>query len=330
MIMDNSKDEGLLAKYLRRRLYRRIAIAVLPTVAAILGAVFLFVAILSVVGGQSDSNNSDSADGDAYDSALILAAAKAMNADPTDEFVSNLEQVIMNESGGNASVTQNVQDVNSGGNEAVGLLQYTPGTFANYAIKGYENRQSAIDQLLAFFNNSDWKTSIGWTTILGVRKMEWLHSGPQGSRRYTKLPNKLDLSKVNSGSSAQTDIGKIAWSSTGNTYPAGQCTWWAKARSGWAHNYWGNGCQWGANAAADGYTVNRTPAKGALVSFAAGQMVGTWQADSQYGHVAYVEAYNKSKGTITISQGGTGFTQQPGPNLQTLNNVKSFVYIHNK
>ncbi|WP_243681836.1 hypothetical protein [Lacticaseibacillus manihotivorans] len=99
--MNNSKDEGLITKYLRHRLYRRIVVAVLPIVAAILGAVFLFVAVLSLVGGQSDSN-SDSSDGDTYDSALILAAAKAMNADPTDEFVSNLEQVIMNESGGNA------------------------------------------------------------------------------------------------------------------------------------------------------------------------------------------------------------------------------------
>ncbi len=42
--------------------------------------------------------------------------------------------------------------------------------------------------------------------------------------------------------------------------------------------YWGNGAQWGASAAADGYTVNGTPAAGAVVVFAAGQS-SWWRMD---------------------------------------------------
>ena len=149
-------------------------------------------------------------------------------------------------------------------------------------------------------------------------------------------PNNLNLNWVPNvnkllgifGFKSGDSIGNITLHDGGNSYPAGQCTWWAKARSGWAANNWGNGADWGSSAAAAGFSVDHTPQQGALVSFAAGQMVGNWQADPVYGHVAYVEAVDADKGTITISQGGTGFKQQPGPNLQTLGNVGAYTYIH--
>ncbi len=118
-----------------------------------------------------------------YNPSMIRRAAAQMHVHPSDEFIHNLQAVIQNESGGR-NVVQQIHDVNSGGNEAAGILQYTPGTFAAYAMPGHRNRMNPYDQLLAFFNNSDWQNSIGWTTIWGHRKMEWLHSGPQGSRRY--------------------------------------------------------------------------------------------------------------------------------------------------
>lgn len=147
-----------------------------------------------------------------------------------------------------------------------------------------------------------------------------------------KASAKSTADKANSSTSSSTGtLGGatgVSYSSAGNTYPWGQCTWYAKARSGWAGNGWGNGNQWGASAAAQGFTVNHTPAVGSIVSFGAGQMIGTWQADPVYGHVAYVESV--SGNTITISQGGMGFDNPAGPNMQTLSGAGNFTYIHPK
>ena len=128
---------------------------------------------------------------------------------------------------------------------------------------------------------------------------------------------------------ATTDTGnKIAANSAGNSYAWGQCTWYVKSVAPWAGNNWGNGNQWGASAAAAGFTVNNSPAAGAIVSFAGGQMVGSWAADASYGHVAYVQSYNAATDTITISQGGMGFSSPGGPNVQTVSGASSFTYIH--
>lgn len=125
----------------------------------------------------------DSGSGGTFSPSMIRDAAKQMHVSVSDSFVQKLQTVIQNESGGR-NVVQQIHDVNSGGNEARGILQYTPTTFAAYSIAGHNNIMNPYDQLLAFFNNSDWQNSIGWTTIWGHRKIDWLHSGPQGHRRY--------------------------------------------------------------------------------------------------------------------------------------------------
>jgi surface antigen len=127
---------------------------------------------------------------------------------------------------------------------------------------------------------------------------------------------------TNSGSGSHAD-----YSSSANTYPWGQCTWYVKSVASWAGNGWGNGAEWGASAAAAGFTVNHTPAAGSIIVFAAGQSVGgQWTADGQYGHVAYVQSV--SGDSVTISQGGMGFSSPTGPNTQTISGASSYTYIH--
>lgn len=119
-----------------------------------------------------------------YNPSLITTAARMMWIKSLPSGFSKLLQgTIMSESGGK-SVIQTVHDMNSGGNEAGGILQFTPGTFNAFAMPGHKNRMNPLDSLLAFFNNSDWRNSIGHTSILGIPKIDWLHSGPQGHRRF--------------------------------------------------------------------------------------------------------------------------------------------------
>lgn len=114
---------------------------------------------------------------------MIEAAARKMHVHLPDGFVKDVLRVAMSESG-NRNIQQEIHDVNSGGNEAQGPLQFTPQTFKAFAMPGHTNIHNPYDELLAFFNNSDWRNSIGWTTIWGHRKFDWLHSGPIGHRRF--------------------------------------------------------------------------------------------------------------------------------------------------
>lgn len=321
--------DEMLKKYMKKKIRRRVLLAVAGFFTSTFGIlIVLGLMLFAVLAGSNSGSGGDALpDGSEYDPALIKAAAKAMNADVDDAYIQLIEGAIISESGGK-NVIQNVHDVNSGGNEARGILQYTPETFATYALKGHTEIMNPLDQLLAFFNNSDYANAVGWTNItyqgMTTRKIDWLHNGPQGTPRYSKVPGKI--SNVKSSS-----MGKITMQNTGaNLYPPGQCTWYAKQRLGWPGNNWGNGAEWAASGRAAGYKVDRSPKAGDLVSFGAGQMVGNWQADPVYGHVAVVEKVNGAARTIKISQGGMGFSNPSGPNTQTIGSIGSYWYIHAK
>lgn len=111
----------------------------------------------------------------------IRRAAKAIGVQVSSADVNDVARLIQTESSGNAGVTQQIQDQNSGGNEAQGLLQYTPGSFNSYAIRGHKNIKNGYDQLLAFFNNTDWRANLSyWKRRMASGLTGW---GPTGSRK---------------------------------------------------------------------------------------------------------------------------------------------------
>lgn len=111
----------------------------------------------------------------------IRRAAKAIGVRVSNADVNDVARLIQTESSGNAGVTQQIQDVNSGGNEAQGLLQYTPRSFNSYAIRGHKNIKNGYDQLLAFFNNTDWRANLSyWKRRMASGLTGW---GPTGRRK---------------------------------------------------------------------------------------------------------------------------------------------------
>lgn len=81
------------------------------------------------------------------------------------------------------------------------------------------------------------------------------------------------------------------YSSSASSYPVGECTWGAKVLAPWAGDYWGNGAQWAASAAAAGFRTGSQPQVGAIAC---------WN-DGGYGHVAVVTAV-QSPTSIQVSE----------------------------
>jgi len=108
----------------------------------------------------------------------IRKAAARMNESITNTHVNGIISQINRESGGNQKITQSsaVWDVNTAaGNPARGLLQYIPQTFSAYKMRGHGSIYSGYDQLLAFFNNTNWRRDLPYG------KRGW---GPTGARKY--------------------------------------------------------------------------------------------------------------------------------------------------
>ncbi|MFJ8245174.1 phage tail tape measure protein [Peribacillus asahii] len=113
----------------------------------------------------------------AWSNMIIKAAAQMQVALSGSELQGIIAQ-IQRESTGNEKIIQSpaVNDINMrNGNPARGLLQYIPQTFARYSVKGFGDIMNGYHQLLAFFNNSNWRRDLPYG------RSGW---GPTGARRY--------------------------------------------------------------------------------------------------------------------------------------------------
>lgn len=86
-------------------------------------------------------------------------------------------------------------------------------------------------------------------------------------------------------------ISRPTYSTSASSYPVGECTWGVKTLAPWAGDYWGNGGQWAASAAAAGFRTGSQPQVGAIAC---------WN-DGGYGHVAVVTAV-QSTTSIQVSE----------------------------
>lgn len=116
----------------------------------------------------------------------------------------------------------------------------------------------------------------------------------------------------------------LAGVSSGNKYAFGNCTYYAYERRAQMGrpigSFWGNAATWAMYARAAGFTVNNTPAVGAIMQNGGG-----------YGHVAIVEEVF-SNGDIRISEmnyygGGGGFNIVSGRTVSA-GQASAFNYIH--
>ncbi|MEN2360839.1 NlpC/P60 family protein [Levilactobacillus brevis] len=113
------------------------------------------------------------ASGGSVSSALIRKAASMMGVHPSGADIANIERVIQHESGGNAKAINKWDSNAKAGTPSKGILQFIDPTFQHYAMKGHKNIYSDLDQLLAMFNDTNWRSDVhtgGWGPTGAVRR----------------------------------------------------------------------------------------------------------------------------------------------------------------
>ncbi|WP_223849956.1 tape measure protein [Schleiferilactobacillus harbinensis] len=120
---------------------------------------------------------------------VVERLMKQMGANPPSGIASEAAafvREIARESGGNASIRQQIVDVNSlNGNPAEGLLQFIPSTFMAYAVPGHTNILNGEDQIMATINA--YMHSGAWDRIGTGEQINFLANGATVNRPLSAI-----------------------------------------------------------------------------------------------------------------------------------------------
>lgn len=123
---------------------------------------------------------------------------------------------------------------------------------------------------------------------------------PSANLPDTERPGYKAPTPSYSGGSSSTSVVGSAYNvnaSAGNRYAYGWCTWYAYERRAQMGrpigSFWGNASSWSYSARAAGFTVNNTPAPGAIFQTGGGY--------GGMGHVGIIDSVDFEAGTVTYS-----------------------------
>ena len=129
----------------------------------------------------------------------VIQALQRAGLPTTEDYISAWLRQIQTESGGNPNIRQQVRDVNSGRNAAMGLVQVIPGTFAAFRDKSLPNdRTHPLANLVAGMNWAKYKANRRGRSMLSfIGKGHGYEDGTEAATRGWALVGEQGPELVN-------------------------------------------------------------------------------------------------------------------------------------
>lgn len=154
----------------------------------------------------------------------IIRAFHALGIAPAEWKVNKLLRQIQTESGGNPVIWQQVHDVNSGGNEARGLLQFAGSTWAADALPGHTDWRSGYNEILAAINVLEHGGEGGWGNVGNGHG--WATGGEITSQQFGWVGDNPEHHEfvLNPYAASAEPLLDRAFEATADAQPSGQTT----------------------------------------------------------------------------------------------------------